>query len=161
MEGLRYQDRKVQRSEYCEVVWLVPKAGKGFDYSQAVPAVSRDLSIQGLSLVHTAPIADAEFVVGIPGKHGFSFFHCHVQHCSDLGYGFFQIGLFAAKVITPNMADMAIWEKRTSAFTQESPPNPWPRPLSLWESPPRPNSRESFRAGPLFHIRERGVHFLS
>ncbi len=124
MDGLRYQDRKVQRSEFCEVIWLVSKKGKGFDYSQAVPAISRDLSIRGLSLVHTAPIAGGELVVAIPGKHGFSFLHCNVQHCSDLGYGFFQIGLYAAKVVTPNMADMTIWEKRKAQFRQEAPAEP-------------------------------------
>ncbi len=120
MDGLRHQDRKVQRTNFCEVVWLIPPGDKGYDYSQAVPAVSRDLSVQGFSLIHNAALADSELVVGIPGVHGFNFFHCKVQHCSDLGYGFFQIGLFASKVITPSRSQLTTWEKRAAEFAQKA-----------------------------------------
>lgn len=119
METLRHQDRKLQRSNYSEVVWLISLEGKRGDYSQAVPAVSKDLSIQGMSLIHNRPLGDSPLIVGVPGNHGISFFKCQVEHCSSLGSGFYQIGLFPMKVLSPNPSEMAAWETRAAEFHKE------------------------------------------
>jgi hypothetical protein len=124
MDTLRYQDRKAQRSNYSEVVWLIPIEGKHPNYAKAVPAVSKDLSIQGLSLIHNAPLTESLLVVGIPGEHGTSFFQCNVEHCSSLGYGFYQIGLFPVKLLTQNMSEMKAWETRTAEFQTQPTPEP-------------------------------------
>lgn len=121
MNGLRYQDRQSERSNYSEVVWLIPLKGKRGDFSQAVPAVSKDLSIQGLSLINNDAVSAPELVVGVPGEHGWSFFHCKLEHCSGLGYGFFQIGLFPVKLVTLNTTDNQNWEKRLQEFQAEEP----------------------------------------
>lgn len=124
MDTLRYQDRQAERSNYSQVVWLIPQDGKRSHYAHAVPAVSKDLSIQGLSLIHTSPVSDSPLVVAVPGEHGMSFFHCNVEHCSSLGFGFFQIGLFPVKVVNPNMSEMQAWESRVAEFTPETEPEP-------------------------------------
>lgn len=122
MDTLRYQDRKAQRSNYSEVVWLVPMDGKQADFSKAVPAVSKDLSIQGLAILHSAPLSESPLVVGIPGEHGTSFFQCNVEHSSALGYGFFQIGLFPVKLVIPSASELKAWETRAAEFQTEPAP---------------------------------------
>lgn len=124
METLRYQDRKLHRSHFSEVVWLVPVDGEQADYSQAVPAVSKDLSIQGMSLIHNSPLGSSPLIVGVPGNHGINFFQCNVEHCSGLGFGFYQIGLFPVKVITPSETERKAWEARTAEFQNEPEPEP-------------------------------------
>jgi hypothetical protein len=119
METLRYQDRKLQRSHFTEVVWLISLEGKRGDFGQAVPAVSKDLSVQGISLIHTSPITTPLLIVGVPGNHGFNFFQCKVEHCSDLGYGFYQIGLLPVKLLSPSQSEMKAWEARSAAFKRE------------------------------------------
>lgn len=119
MDTLRYQDRKAERSNYSEVVWLIPMQGKHVNYSQAVPAVSKDLSIQGLALIHNSPVTESPLVVGIPGQLGMSFFQCNVEHCSSLGYGFYQIGLFPVKLLSPGMSELKAWETRAAEFQTE------------------------------------------
>jgi hypothetical protein len=119
METLRYQDRKVERSTFSEVVWLIPIHNKQADYRQAQPAVSKDLSVQGMSLIHNAPVDGTPMIVGVPGEHGESFFQCNVEHCSHLGYGFYQIGLFPVKLVSPDMADRNAWENRVAEFQTE------------------------------------------
>lgn len=124
MDSLRHQDRQAERSNYSRVVWLIPQDGKRPDYSQAVPAVSKDLSIQGLSLIHTSPVSESPLVVGVPGELGMSFFHCNVEHCSSLGYGFFQIGLFPVKVVNLNTSEMQSWESRLAELTPKTEEEP-------------------------------------
>jgi hypothetical protein len=124
MDTLRYQDRKAQRSNFSEVVWLIPMEGKQASFSKAVPAVSKDLSIQGLAIIHTAPMSESPLVVGIPGEHGTSFFQCNVEHSSALGYGFYQIGLFPVKLLTPHMSEVKAWETRTAQFQTDPAPAP-------------------------------------
>ncbi len=128
METLRYQDRKRHRSHFSEVVWLIPSSSEEPDYRQAVPAVSKDLSIQGISLVHNRPITDSPILIGVPGEHGFNFFECNVEHCSRLGYGFYQIGLFPMKVVSPSTEELKAWQTRTTEFETE--PEEVPEPVT-------------------------------
>lgn len=130
MDGLRYQDRQATRSQYSEVVWMVPLDGKRPQYSASIPAVSNDLSIQGLSLFHTAPLTDSPLVVGIPGQHGMTFFHCDIKHCTSLGYGFYHIGLFPSKVITPDQTQRQAWERRAAEFAEDSAEQPVEEPVA-------------------------------
>jgi len=118
MDGLRHQDRQLERSNFAEVVWLVPLDGKQAEFGKAVPAVSKDISVQGLCLIHTAPLSDAEMVVGVPGQHGVNFFHCKVEHCSSMGYGYYQIGLFPSKVLKLSMSQLMTWESRQAEFAE-------------------------------------------
>ena len=121
MDGLRYQDRKVERSHFSEVVWVVPLVGRKPDFSQSIPVVSKDLSLQGLSLIHSAPLIQSPLIIGVPGHCGPSFFECKVEHCSALGFGFFQVGLFPVKVVSVSLADVKAWEARKTEFEDKQP----------------------------------------
>ena len=122
MDTLRYQDRKLQRSNFTEVVWVISHDGKRPNYSHAVPAVSKDLSVQGISLIHNSAVTTPLLIVGVPGNHGFNFFQCKVEHCSSLGYGFYQIGLLPVKLISPSTAELQAWEARTAEFEEQPEP---------------------------------------
>ncbi len=116
MDTLRHQDRKTERSYCTEVVWLIPTNGRRADYSRAEPAISKDLSIQGMALIHNRPVSESPVIVGFPGEHGISFFQCNLEHCSHLGYGFYQIGLCPVKLLSPNQAERNAWETRQRNF---------------------------------------------
>jgi hypothetical protein len=116
VDDMRYQDRKQSRTVYSHVVWLVPCQGKSPDYAQATPAVSKDISVEGLSLVHTAPLESKHIVVALPGETGPTFLWCEVEHSTALGYGFFQIGLAPERVIAPSLAEFNAWKTRCGEF---------------------------------------------
>lgn len=117
MDDLRHQDRKNSRSMFSVVVWLVPlKNGKTPSYTVSVPCVSKDISVEGLSLLHTAAVTDKDVLVVLPGEQGHTFLMCEVEHSSDLGYGFHQIGLQPKKVVNPSNAEQKTWQKRCEDF---------------------------------------------
>jgi hypothetical protein len=116
VDEMRYQDRKASRTVYSQVVWLVPCQGKTPDYAQATPAVSKDISIEGLALLHTAPVNTKGAVVGLPGENGPTFLWCDVEHSTALGYGFFQIGLAPERVLNPTLTEFNAWKARCAEF---------------------------------------------
>ena len=127
MDGIRHADRKNQRSPFSEVVWLVPtELNKRGDYSKALPAVSKDISVGGLSLVHNRPLTSDHVIAILPGANGPTFLRCEVEHCTRLGYGFFQIGLRPERVLQAKHQEQIDWEKRCEEFDDTpaaAPPN--------------------------------------
>ncbi len=125
MDGIRHADRKNERSPFSEVVWLVPtENNKRGDYSQALPSVSKDISVGGLSLVHSQPITAEQVVAILPGTNGPTFLRCEVEHCTRLGYGFFQVGLRPERVLQAKENERLAWEKRCEEFDDEPAPAP-------------------------------------
>ena len=91
-EDLSGSDRGPVRSPFCQVVFLISRRGRNWDFDNAAPVISRDISPEGLALIHTASITDDEVLVALADKDGsLNVVHCAVQHCSSLGYGFWQI----------------------------------------------------------------------
>lgn len=120
MDGIRHADRKNQRSPFSEVVWLVPTAGsKRGDYAKALPAVSKDISVSGLSLVHNQALTDEHVIAILPGNNGPTFLRCEVEHCTRLGFGFFQVGLRPERVLQAKHSEQQAWEKRCEEFDDE------------------------------------------
>jgi hypothetical protein len=117
MEELRHTDRKTSRSVFSEVVWLVPLAGgKTPDYAQAQPTVSKDISVDGLSLLHNRPVEADAVVIVLPGDTGPTFMRCDVEHSTPLGFGFFQVGLRPERVVHVKSADERAWQRRCAEF---------------------------------------------
>jgi len=101
MANLAPGQRNNTRSQFCEVVWVVPMGPAGQpEYSAGFPAVSKDISARGLALINNAPIDDPEFVIGLQSDTGPVFIRCSLEHCTPLGYGFYQIGLHPDNVVS-------------------------------------------------------------
>ena len=91
--GLHPGERRVSRSSICEVVWLIRlNSRQRPDFPTAIPVISKDISPQGLALVHTQPIEDEHVLIGLRREEGMVFLKCRVEHTTSLGCGFFQIG---------------------------------------------------------------------
>jgi hypothetical protein len=106
--GLDPRERTADRTSYCEVVWLITAGPRGkYDYENAVPVVSKDISPQGLALIHTAPIEGIRVLIGLRSEAGMSFLACEAVHSSPLGCGFYQIGLTPTEVVNSVPQDVA------------------------------------------------------
>ena len=99
--------RSATRGLFTEVVWVVPAASPtDADYSRVFPAVTHDLSTEGIGIVHNAPVTAPYVIIGLRDETNPRFIACVVKHCTPLGYGFYHIGLFAEDVIHPSPEDI-------------------------------------------------------
>ena len=81
-----------------------------------VPVVSKDISTQGVSLVHTEAVESRRVILGLEGQHGPSFIRATVEHSTPLGYGFYQIGLYPEEVLHVAPGDLARWRNRLAEY---------------------------------------------
>jgi hypothetical protein len=107
--GLDPRDRTADRTSYSEVVWLITTDSRGrFDYGSAVPVVSKDISPQGMALIHNSPIQGQRVLIGLRGESGMNFLSCDTVHSSHLGCGFYQVGLAPTEVVSSVPKDVSI-----------------------------------------------------
>ena len=93
-------DREVDRCSVSHAVILIPALGKrGWDFEAAAPAVSRDMSHGGISLIHTAPVESENLLIGLIEGDTAQYLKCRVEHSTPLGLNFFQIGLSVEEVV--------------------------------------------------------------
>lgn len=117
VDSLKPGERTSSRSAFCEVVWVIPGATNGrCDISSAVPMVGKDVSPRGLSLIHTAALADESVIVGLQTATGPEFLLCSLEHSTPLGYGFHQIGLRPGEIAKLPDAKVAELQQRMEAF---------------------------------------------
>ncbi len=116
------RDRRDSRGAFCEVVWIIPcdDQSKRRDFSGAYPAVTRDISPEGLSLIHTSPIIAEQVLVGLQGKIEPRFLLCEIEHCTKLGYGFYQIGLHPKELINLEPEEFETLERGLKRFPAET-----------------------------------------
>jgi len=94
------------RGTFTEVVWVVPcESPAKADFTKVFPALTRDLSTQGISIVHSAPITDPCVIIGLKDETDRRFLVCTPKHCTSLGYGFHHIGMLAEAVLTIDRED--------------------------------------------------------
>ena len=98
-------DREILRSSFCKLVYIIPPNHTGWDLTQAVPVVSRDICVNGLSIVHDQPIRDSRVLIGLPGE-SMKFVEGRIQHSTPLGHGFFHIGIFTNAIVDIEVADV-------------------------------------------------------
>ena len=87
--------RRHSRGELCEVAWILPydeEEGRAI-FDEALVAVTRDISPEGLSILKTSPLNEVRAVIALEGEMEMHFILCRVMHSTPLGYGFFHIGL--------------------------------------------------------------------
>ncbi|MGH7199232.1 MAG: hypothetical protein ACREJB_01415 [Planctomycetaceae bacterium] len=102
-------NRGVTRTALCEAVWVVPCRHDAKPiFTEATAAITRDMSQQGLSLIHSGPVTAGTLLVGLECEGGREFLRCRTQHCTPLGGGFYQVGLVPERIIPVSRVDLRI-----------------------------------------------------
>jgi hypothetical protein len=123
-DELRGSARTRDRSACVIVTCVVPRADDGgWDFAQAMPALSRDISQTGVSVLHNAELS-GEYLVEVPRVQGSDFMRCTVQHSSQMGRGFFHIGMSAKEVVHVEALDRNKLERRLAEFEVEAAAEP-------------------------------------
>ena len=93
--------RNATRGSFCEVVWLIPldPESHGPQFPSAVPVVTKDICKEGLSVLHTRPLADELVMIAMEGDVSTQHIVCRPEHCTPMGYGFYHIGLYPQQLI--------------------------------------------------------------
>lgn len=114
MQSIDNKSRKGSRGAFCEVVWLIPidEETRRLDFSRAATLVTRDISSDGLALVHNQPVHDKRVVVGLRDNSVPRFIECDLQHCTSLGYGHYVIGLHPNEVVQIDPDEIESLEER-------------------------------------------------
>ena len=106
-ERFRNGARQDSRSLFSRAVWIIPfgpRRKPNFDAAYAV--VTKDLSAQGIAVLHTSPIADSELVVAIPEDQHLHFVRCEPEHSTTIGLGFYQTGLQPKELVYPESREI-------------------------------------------------------
>jgi len=114
-------DRKHERRAFCEVVWVIgwnSEDGRP-DFDRVSHSVTRDINEEGLSLLLTAPLQDEQLLIGIADDGGRHFLRCQLEHCTPLGHGFYQMGLYAEEVVELDSLEIERLKQSASAHTAE------------------------------------------
>jgi hypothetical protein len=99
--------RGATRGSFTEVVWVVPcDSPATANFSNVFPTVTKDLSTSGISILHTAPIAERCLIIGLKDSQDRRFLACSRKHCTALGCGFYLIGMLADEVLTLRPGDI-------------------------------------------------------
>ncbi len=121
VKQVRQESRRSARGAYCEVAWLIPYNDDEQEpiYDRAFPLVTKDICQDGLALIHNAPVTDRRVMIGLPGDVSVCFFSCRVEHCTPLGYGFYQLGTQVYNLVEVSPCDVHAFERRRRQFETE------------------------------------------
>ncbi len=94
-QQVRTGPRVETRGGYMQPAWVIPICPSTDvpKYSRAFPAMTRDISSQGLSIIHSGRIDATELLIGLPAQDDVTFLRFEVVHETQLGCGFRQYGL--------------------------------------------------------------------
>lgn len=109
--------RGADRTPYSMALVVIPGSRKNWEYDDAFPALSRDISPNGLAILHTAPL-EGELLVEIPGDNSSNFVRCTVQNCRELGHGYWQTGLQGHEVVDIDYHYQRVLDERMADFAQ-------------------------------------------
>jgi len=73
--------------------------------------VTRDISTNGMALIHNRPIREPRIVVGLRDETYPRFIVCDLEHCTELGYGHYVIGLRPDNVLRVEPDDVDAMEQ--------------------------------------------------
>ena len=91
-------ERGPVRTPFVKALLVIPGERKAWQFDDAFVALSRDISPSGMSLCHSGQLA-GDLLVEIPSEGESSFARMTVQHNTDLGHGYWQIGLEAKELV--------------------------------------------------------------
>lgn len=116
LEELRGTSRAAGRATYITVTCLIPRNASGeWAFSEALPALSRDISKAGISVIHDSKL-NGEILVEVPRTEGSDFVRCAVQHNHEMGHGHFHVGLSAKEVVHVEALERNTLERRLAEF---------------------------------------------
>lgn len=108
LKKFRYGKRVDARGGFCQPVWIVPiDEADTPQFDAAFAVITKDISPEGLSLIHTAQLDATKVLVAFEAGDEFEFVHCTHQHSTPIGLGFHQIGLQPQWVERVKPADAA------------------------------------------------------
>ena len=118
----RYGDRLNPRGSFCEVVWIIPydEGSSEPQFDQLFPLVTKDISSEGLSLIHNQPIHIKRMLVGLESSVEVNFVVCELQHSTPLGYGFYQVGLLPMEVVYLDQATVEGLKRQFEQFEEQA-----------------------------------------
>lgn len=114
-------NRKHERRAFCEVVWVIgwDSQNQKPDFDRVSHAVTRDINEEGLALLLTAPLEDEQLLIGLDDDGGRHFLRCLLEHCTPLGHGFYQAGLYADEVVDLDPLDIERLKQTARPHTAE------------------------------------------
>lgn len=121
LEEMHGADRGPDRTAYVNALVVIPGSKRKWQFEDAFPVLSRDISPAGMALLHNEPI-EGEVLVEVTGENTTNFVRCTVQHCNDLGYGYWQVGLKAEEIVGVNRDEHAHLQERMAAFATQLAP---------------------------------------
>ena len=123
MKQIDDKDRQYKRSQFNQVVTIIPFDRVGqLIVNDSYPGLAKDICQNGLSLIQTLPIGVRHVGIGLPEFPSLSVMRCQVQHSSNLGYGFYQIGLQPIELINMEAYQAKELQERMSRFAEISAP---------------------------------------
>jgi len=94
LRKFRFGQRTNARGGFCQPAWVVPVNDADEPvFGNAFALITKDISPEGVSLIHTEPIGLPKMLVGFGDGESMEFVHCTLEHCTPVGLGFYQIGL--------------------------------------------------------------------
>ena len=100
IKKFRYGQRRDARGSFCQAVWVIPcDAGSEPQFDAAFPAITKDISPEGLSLIRNEPIVAERVVIGLGNDKLMSFVQCSLEHSTPVGAGFYQIGVHPRHIV--------------------------------------------------------------
>lgn len=110
-------ERGPSRTPFVKALLVVPGTPKKWQFENTFVALSRDISATGLSLCHTERF-EGELLIEIPGENNSTFARMSVQHSTDLGHGYWQIGLKAEDLVELSHLDYAALTRRCAEIEE-------------------------------------------
>lgn len=104
-------ERGPNRMPMAKAMVVVPSARKDWDFENAFIAISRDISSTGMSICHSRRL-EGEVLVEIPGENSSTFARMAVQHSTEIGHGYWQVGMKAEEVVELDHADYSRLQER-------------------------------------------------
>lgn len=119
LEDLQGQDRVSARTAMLAMEIVIPKAGRHWQYDEAFPVLLTDISAGGVGLVFHEPIR-GELLLRLTDNLGVHYLQFTIQYCSELGFGYWQMGLECQKLERPSDGDEAVLNDRIAIFEEYS-----------------------------------------
>ena len=122
VQGTCGVQRRSTRGTFSQIVWIVfvDDASGEPAFDDAIPVVTKDISLDGLAVFHTRPVDAERVLIGLEGDVSMQFVNCQVGHCTPMGYGFYQIGLQPVELIDLSPSEANHFFRRRRQFEREA-----------------------------------------
>ncbi|MEX0717525.1 MAG: hypothetical protein WD066_13110 [Planctomycetaceae bacterium] len=121
---VRAGDRRATRGAFCEVVWMVAfDSADRPEFGRATPALTRDISADGLSILHHEPVDEGRpLLIGLHNGDESSFVRCRIEHVTPLGFGYRQLGLRPEEIVEFDPPELHAFRRRVETVRREQGP---------------------------------------